>query len=194
MADAPVSLSIRHFPEHAAIVGDMLLGYGDLEFFMLDLIARAVADSDINTAARVLYRLRGANDRLNVADALLRPVMIKLKLEGQYCQWLGAMRRCRQIRNLYAHCAWDHRDGALYLTDLEEAGQTVEGAPQIEWVPVTLGLLKEQQAFFSYTLDLVFYLGRESRFLLDRRRKHRARYPKSRAAPKLHSPPDSQTR
>lgn len=185
----PVSYCLEYFPNHAEIIGDLLLAYGDLEFLMLALVGEVVAKSDTSVAARILYRLRGANDRLNVADALLRPHMSELKLQGQYSQWLGAMRRCRLIRNQFAHCGW-HRDGdRLTFCDLEETAGSVEGVAVLNYQHIDLSLLKEQQAFFVYTNQLLLYLFAEMRFRKDRRRRHTTRYPKSRAAPRLHSPP-----
>jgi hypothetical protein len=187
----PVSYCLDNFPEEAEIIADLLLGFGDLEFLTISLIAEAITGRDYSVAARILYRLRGANDRLNVADALLRPTMNDLKLLGQYCQWLGAMRRCRVIRNQYAHCGWDQDSkGRLTFCDLEETGASVEGSAVLTYEPIELGLLKEQQAFFAYTYQLVLWLMNELRFRKDRRRRHKTRYPKSRAVPKLHSPRD----
>lgn len=187
----PVAISLREFPKHAEIIGDMLLGYSDLEFFMVDLVGQALGEDDLNTAARILYRLWGADARLQVADAIVRPFMTDIKLLGPYCQWLGAMRQCRKIRNQYAHCGWSKdAKGRLEIANLEAAGATIEGSASLEFLPLELGLLKQQQAFFGYTIDVTLYVMAEARFREDRRRKHRYRLPKSRALPKLHSPLD----
>lgn len=194
MAFNPVSIALKPFPEHAALIGDMLLGYGELEFFTLELLARSFGGmADIPKSTRILYRLRGANDRLNVADAILRPFMSDIKLSGQFSQWLGAMRRCRVIRNQYAHCAWGPQRDRLWLANLDEAAQSSEGSIPLEFYPIDLPILKEQQAFFRYALDLTIYLMGEVRYRTDRRRtRERRPLPKSRAAPNLHSLQDGQ--
>jgi hypothetical protein len=185
------AISLRNLPDHAAIIGGILLGYTDLEFFMLDLVAQAIAgDDDFSTAARILYRLRGAHDRLNVADAIVRPFMEEIKLEGPYCQWLGAMRRCRVIRNQYAHCTWKAAEGRAWFADLEKAAQGVEGEAGLRFVPLDLPLLEEQFEFFRYTAQVIFYLMDETKFRRDRRRRHKSRLPKSLPVPNLHSPLD----
>ena len=196
MADPkPISIPLADFPEHAAIIGDLLVGYGEIEFLMIALLSEALqekptGDDDLDTAVRVLYRLWGAKDRLSVADALIRPFADRLKLTGQYCQWVGAMRKCRLIRNQFAHCGWDNVDGRLHFANFSADVESPERPPQLRWEPIDLGLLKEQQAFFNYTRDVAIFLFDEIRFRKDRRRKHGTLLPKSRAAPSLHSPED----
>jgi hypothetical protein len=183
----PVAISLRDFPEHASIIGDMLLGFNDLEFFMVDLVGQAIGDKHFKVSPRIIYRLRRANDRLQVADAILRPFMVKLRLHGQYTQWFGVMKHCRTIRNQYAHCGFSpNRSGRLTFANLLNTGHPDEDAV-FEFVPIELGLLKEQQAYFGYALDVTSWLMAEARFRRDRRRKHRLRLPTSRAAPRLHS-------
>lgn len=181
------------FPEHAAIIGDILIAYGELEFVTLELIAHALGNAadEVPQALPILYRLRGANDRLNVAEATLRPFMARMKLIGPFGHWLGAMRRCRIIRNQYAHCTWGPQTDRLWFANLDEAAHSAEGEISLNYLPVDLALLKEQQAYFAHTMKLTAYLTGEAFYRTDRRRtKHRRPLPKSRAAPKLHSPPD----
>lgn len=183
----PIAPFLADFPDHAAIIGDMLLGFVDLEFFIAELVAEAISDTD--TAIRMIYRLRGTNDRLNLADALLQPSMTKLRLKGPYGQWLGAMRRCRQIRNQYAHCAWHSDNGRLRFCNLQDAAQTTEGATALTFAPIDLDLIREQHEYFEYTLDLALYVIHECRRRMVGE-PHDWKLPKSRAAPKLHSPQD----
>lgn len=183
-----VAHSLQQFPEHAAIIGDMLLGYADLEFLTVDLVGQALGN--VETAARLLYRLRGANDRLNVADAIIRPYMATLKLTGPYTQWLGAMRRCRVIRNQYAHCGWVADMGELHFSCLDTVAQSTDGAAIIRYERIGLDLLKEQQAYFRYAGDVTLFLSNEAQFRANPERRHRNRLPKSRAAPKLYNPED----
>ena len=70
---------LKDLPEHAAIIGRLLFNYADLE---VDVVGM-------------------------VADAPVRPLCQTHNLGGTYVQWLGAMRRCKAIRNQYAHCIWD---------------------------------------------------------------------------------------
>jgi hypothetical protein len=188
----PLAFTLEKFPDHAAIIGDLVIGYGEIEFLMIALVAEALGSKagrgDIGDATRIIYRLRGAESRLKVADAIIRPFMNKIRLGGQYGVWLGAMRRCRQIRNQYAHCHWREQAGRLHFMSLEDAADPEHG--DLIYRPIDLSLLKEQQAFFDYAIKVLLFLYDESRFRRDRRRKHRRRLPKSRVLPNLHSPLD----
>lgn len=177
------------FPQHAELIGEMLLGYGELETSFLDLVAEVL---DMDTAVRILYRLRGAQSRLDVGDAILRPVLTELKLKGQYMQWLGAIRHCKRIRNQFAHCAWLAEHGRLYLADFEESANSAEGVTGLQFHGVDLPLLEEQHSFFLYTLDVSLHLLAELRYRMDRRRRHKLLPVKSRAVPSLHNPPHLQ--
>jgi hypothetical protein len=192
MSSRPVvAWALQEFPEHASIIGGMLLSYANLEALATDLVSYALGGRhEISKAARVLFRTRGANDRLQVADALLRPFAAELRLAGAYSQWLGAMRMCRILRNQYAHSAWSVDDNRLAFMSLEDAAKPSGGEAIVYYSPIDLPLLKEQEAYFDYAFKLMAYLAGEFRYRTDRRRtRYRHRLPKSRAAPKLHSPP-----
>jgi hypothetical protein len=188
-APRPVALSLQEFPKHAAIIGDMLLGFADLEFFTVDLVGQAMDGHEgLTTSIRILYRLRGANDRLNVADAILQPFMDELGLKAAYDHWLGAMRTCKAIRNQYAHCAWSTDEGRLTFASMEEAAQPGDESALLEFKPIDLPLLEEQQSYFGYALDVTAYLMDEVRFRKDPAYGGPYSLPKSRAAPTMHSP------
>lgn len=183
--DIPISLDLHNFPEHSRLIADMLLGYADLESFVLDIVGQAL-NGNADDAVPVLYCLRGAEDRLNVADGLLKPFMQRLGLEGPYSQWLGAMRRCKTIRNQYAHCAWDSEHGQLYFCNLYDAAE----AGELSFKLLKLELLQEQHRYFQFASSLIMYLMAEARFLQDGNRKHDRTIPKSLPKPNLHSAED----
>src|SRR5690349_14601379 len=90
--------------EEQAVIGQMLMAYGEFEFAAASLIGYAIADDDM--AARLFFRVRGESARLDVADAILRPYFTKLNLAGQWGCAIGALRYCKDIRNQYSHCNW----------------------------------------------------------------------------------------
>jgi hypothetical protein len=182
--DNPISLDLHKFPEQSRLIADMLLGYADMESFILDLVGQALG-GNANDAAPVLYRLRGAEDRLNIADALLKPFMAKIGIPGPYGQWLGAIRRCKAIRNQYAHCIWGPDGNNLAFADLQQAAET----GIIDFKRVELSLLQEQHRYFQFVMGMMFYLMAEARYRRDRRRRHKRKMPKSLPSPSLHSLP-----
>ncbi len=68
-------LEFDSFPEEKAIVGEMLMAYGEIEFALVRLIGTFFQE-DNDTAARILFRVKGEGPRLDVADAILRPARL----------------------------------------------------------------------------------------------------------------------
>jgi hypothetical protein len=56
--------------EEGKIIGRLLAGYGELEFAICGCLAATM--DDLNDAARIFYRVRGEEQRLHVADAMMR--------------------------------------------------------------------------------------------------------------------------
>lgn len=187
--DVPIARALRKFPEHATIIGDLLLGYGQIEIYMVGAVELATSLS-MDDSVRLLYRLRSAQSRLDIADAMIRPFFIRIDLKGLYGNWLGAMRRCKLIRNQYAHCDWDARPDEPWIADLEATATSPEGTAFIQYHPIKLDLLKEQRAYFNYAEDLIYYLWKEGAYRLDKRRRHKVTIPKSLPAPSLDSRPN----
>jgi hypothetical protein len=188
-----VTHSLDDFPEHRALITEMLLGYSTIEFFTMDLVGKALGDAGHTRAGRILYRVRGAETRLNIVDAIARPIIEALDLIGPYGQWLGAMRKCRVIRNQYAHCGWHNEHGTLVCESFDTMGDSFDGIPEVFSWPTDLSLLREQSEFFEYTLAVLTYVIGETRYRLDPHEQNPFDLPKSRAAPNLRSPRDSQT-
>jgi hypothetical protein len=55
-------------PAEAAIIGRILAGYGEIEFFVYECLLAVLGYANI--AARVMFRLRSESHRLEAADAL----------------------------------------------------------------------------------------------------------------------------
>jgi len=142
----------------------------------------------MSDAVRLLYRTRGETQRLMVADVAMRPFFAKRGHSGSYAQWYGAMKRCKHIRNQYAHSSWYHSGTSLALIDFEAAAEAKEGMVALKTRLIDLGLVEEQEALFSYTEDCLWFLSRESRRLRDGRRKHHLQMPKPLPLPRLYNP------
>src|SRR5262249_27618216 len=91
------------YPDELSLVGQMLLAYSEFEFELAKLIGHFL-EGDTDRAARVFWRIQGEAARIEVADAILRPFFEKHNLAGKWCNALGALRYCKNIRNQYAHC------------------------------------------------------------------------------------------
>jgi hypothetical protein len=151
--------------EEGKIVGRLLAGYGEIEF-ALHTCLESVLD-DINIAARVLYRTRGEEQRILIADAMMHDKFDAIGLLNPYHEAIADMGWCRKIRNQFAHSHWvvDHPPPlGLSIVNLEEAARTRSGAVIVRRDYITLTLLQEQESYFLYVHSCIYYLAREYKF------------------------------
>jgi hypothetical protein len=167
-------------------VGCILAGYGELEFDLANCVS-GVLGTDIEVGFRILFRSKGETARIDVADAILRPFYKAQNLHSTYEAMLGAIRHCKKIRNQYSHCHWIDRDEVVYFVDLEPPVKRETGIP-LAFLPVTKGLLEDQEMFFCYCSDLLTYLQKEYDLRLGRLQNHPWRVPTVLEPPALHSP------
>jgi hypothetical protein len=177
---------LNNFPEQQAIISRLVLGYGEIELSLVSLVRESFG-TDVDTAVRILFRARSESQRIEIADALVRPRMVQLKLQGQYSQALGALRHCKEIRNQYAHCIWQGSEHGLAFASLEEPAQSAGGVSMLKFKAITVALLKEQEKYLYYADDWLFWLMKEARFRRDRRRTHKISPPKALPPPKKHN-------
>lgn len=157
-----VLIFLADYPAERTLVGEILIAYGELENSLLDLLD-AVNEGDADTTLRTIFRLRSEGQRLDVADAIARKWMKQHGLEGVYSEALGAMKRCKGIRNQYAHCTWFTKDGKLLFINLEDAAKTTEGPVMLTPRRTDLQLLRKQRGFFDYTEDLLVFVAESYR-------------------------------
>src|SRR4051812_1214624 len=119
-----ILLQLDRHPAERDLIGKIILSYGVLEVALMEAV-KAALGGDVYTANRVLFRLKSESNRLEVADALVRPQFSKHELGPAWEEAYGAFKFCKGIRNTYAHSTWisDER-GVLRFGDLEKAANT----------------------------------------------------------------------
>lgn len=144
---------LDEFPDEAAIVGRLILAYGELEWTLSLCLAAVLDDATwnerLNRAGRTLYRARGEEHRINVADALMRDRFKLAGLDPPYSEFIGDLRYCKRIRNQYAHCHWRVDENSLTLFSFEEGAKSNDDFTMQPY-SLTLPVLKAQEAFFSF--------------------------------------------
>jgi hypothetical protein len=100
---ANILIEFDDFPQHREIVGRLLIAYGELEWALTVCVQNALNVTP-SEASRILFRVRGESARIEVADAIARPLFAKVDLGAKWGNAIGAARHCRKIRNQYAHC------------------------------------------------------------------------------------------
>lgn len=153
------------FSGEAAIVGRLLAGYTVLEIDLLNCVQMGVGDFD--AVLKGLFKIRGEKKRIDVGEALGRPIYQGLNLGTDFDEAISAMRHCRLIRNQYAHCNWwDDYSGQLAFANLEDAAKTKTVVTDLlKLLPnhVDVPLLQAQEAFYVYTDGLLAYVNYEGR-------------------------------
>jgi hypothetical protein len=178
------------FPEEGALIGRMVAGYGELEFDLCTCLGVTIGDD--NAALRALFRARGEDARINIADALMRKKYAAAKITDHYDTMLGALRFCKSARNQYAHSHWfDGKHEGLFFMDLEIASKSSAlTTPMVPFYHVDLPLLRQQARYFWYTSGILQFLWREYEKQTGKVSSHTFRMPPPLGQPPLHNPQD----
>jgi hypothetical protein len=98
----------HHWPGEAAIVGRLLVDYGELEIELA--LSMGYAISDKRKGMRDFFRTRGAEARIRLAEEQAnpeeRPWMRLTGVGDEFAEAVAALRVCKDIRNGFAHCHW----------------------------------------------------------------------------------------
>lgn len=185
--EGPIFLAkFDRYPTEAAYIGRIVAGYGELEFGIARCLSAALGDS--NTAFKTMYRIRGEEQRILIADALMRSAFEKADLKAPYCEAIADTGWCRTIRNQYAHCHWiDYEDRrGLYFVELENGAKKADiGTLQIK--PISPETLGAQDFYFAYVQQCLTLLEHRLLTLVGKPPTWTACLPKKLDRPPLHS-------
>jgi hypothetical protein len=152
-----ILLQLDRHPVERDLIGKIILSYGVLEVALMEAVKSALG-GDVYTANRVLFRLKSESNRLEVADALVRPQFSKEKLGPAWEEAYAAFKFCKGIRNTYAHSTWiSDEHGVLRFGDLEKAANTKEGPAKINFRPLSREVLEKQFAYFTHADHLILW-------------------------------------
>ena len=143
----------HHWPDEAAIVGRLLVDYGELEVELALSMGYAISDKRKGMRDFFKTRLRG-KDRL--AEEQASPWMRLTGVGDEFAEAVAAMRVCKDIRNGFAHCHWvsekylPDRPAGLYFVDVEAWAKSPTPIG-FQWQHASLPRLQELEAYFKYT-------------------------------------------
>ena len=149
-------IQFEKFPKEQALVGEMLLAYGEIEFALLDILS--AVQKNLQTAIRTLFQLRSETHRLNIVEAICAPWFDNLNLGGQFREGMIAVNHCKNIRNQYAHCLFVDDNPVLRFANLETTAKSKGEVCQVVASPITLALLTKQRAYFDYADHMILWL------------------------------------
>jgi hypothetical protein len=155
------------FPRQMAIIGRLLVDYGELELDLMNCV-QVARGCDLNGVMKAMFRVRGETNRIDIADGLGRPPYVEVNMTAEFDAMIATMRHCLRIRNKYAHAYWHDPNQATELcyVSLEELAREpdeVNDLLALRFFYIDEPLLVEQERFFEYTRDLISYVNYEGR-------------------------------
>jgi hypothetical protein len=177
------------FAAEGALVGKLLLAYGELENALCSCVAMARDDMDM--VIKAMFRPRGETQRVEIADAIGRAPYRLLRFETQFSEAIAGMKHCLKIRNQFAHCNWHVAANRLCFIDMQEIAEknaliTNLGGLTFHYMDAVL--LKRQETFFQYVADCLIYLNFEGRVRAGKLPSHGFVAPKKVQPPPLYIP------
>ena len=155
-------LEFENFPKEKALIGEMVIAYGEIEFAIATILG-SIHGQDANIATRILFRVKGESPRLEVADAIIRPVMENSGLVGKWDCAYGAAKYCKNIRNQYTHCHWWAEKELLMFLNFDRMAEKRVGVLTTNFEPIDLPLIERQHQYFDYCTRLLYFLHTEYR-------------------------------
>jgi hypothetical protein len=157
----PLSLpGFDQYPNEGKIIGRLLAGYNELEY-AVGMCLSVVLD-DMNIAVKVMFRTRGEEQRLEIADALMHHKYESAGLGPPYCEAMADAHWCRRIRNQYSHCLFDtYTADSLHFVALADSAKQRPAQTFVDRKPVDMALLKTQEEYFGFVQGCLFFLREE---------------------------------
>jgi hypothetical protein len=182
--------ALHRHPDEAAIIGRIVVGFGELEYLLVVCAGRAIDNRD--RIIKALYRLKTTSSRIDAADALIRPVFLGHVLEQDYATMMEAISCCLKIRNQYAHCNWadEPNGGPLFFTDLQSSADT--NSPDIEhnWRHIDVALLEAQEEYFVFAQSYLYFFEYALSVIQGKPIYPSPPKPSELARPPMHNPPE----
>ncbi|RVD55735.1 MAG: hypothetical protein EOS30_29245 [Mesorhizobium sp.] len=136
------------YPEEARLLGELVLGYGELDISFA--LTAGVATRNKFVLLHAVNQVRSETSRLDLAHALSVGAFTELGLADEYARIHKAIRFCLKVRNQWAHSQYGHgpeKGLAFTRTDGDVFAAPVK--PTV-WNCIKLELLQKQEAYFEY--------------------------------------------
>lgn len=144
-------------PKLAATISRLIAGFTEIELELVTCVEKCLHRPF--SAFRSFYRLKSEINRVDLADALIFPILETTAVAGFYGTTIGDIRICKDIRNQYAHCYWrTNADQSKLMFTIFEPTAKSSTSTDFKFYEVTAHLLENQEAFFNYTRGAVQHL------------------------------------
>jgi hypothetical protein len=151
------------FPKEMAVIGRLLVDYGELEVDLMNCVQVGRA-CDLNATLKAMFRVRGETNRIDVADGLGRVAYVAVNLSSEFDAMITAIRQCLRFRNKYAHAIWHDPDQGRHLCyvsleELAKEADEVRDLTALTFFYIDEDLLLKQEQFFEYARSLINYVN-----------------------------------
>jgi hypothetical protein len=107
-----------------------------------------------------MFRVRSEKTRLELADAILRPICESHGLKSEFETAYSAADYCRKIRNQYAHCHWlGDKEKGLFFSNIEPSAAKKTGDVIMRFSHIDEPLLQKQEAYFAETQIRLWWIA-----------------------------------
>jgi hypothetical protein len=156
------------FPKEMAVIGRLLVDYGELELDLMNCV-QVARSYDLNATLKAMFRIRGETNRIDIADGLGRAAYVDVNMEAEFDSMIAAIRHCLRIRNKYAHAYWHDPDMGkqlcyVSLDELAKEAAEVRDLTALTFFFIDETLLLQQERFFEYTRALINYVNHQGRY------------------------------
>lgn len=152
-----INPALHAHPDEAAVIGAMVVGYGELDITMVSCAGNAMALT--LPLLDALDQVNSEFTRIEIVRRLATPAFEGLKLLPQFTRALAAQQECREVRNTFAHChyGYDYRSGLLYVK-ARDLFATSRRPADLPWRALTVESLKLQESYFEATRKLWLWI------------------------------------
>ncbi len=169
--------------EEAALLGDMVIGYGELEITFAHIAGLAINHK--YAVLEACHKVRSELGRIDIAHALSHEALDQQGLGPEFAYAESALRYCLKVRNQYAHAQWGDFPDGLKFTNPEQAFS--RPLKPTLWKSINLELLTQQERFFENTRMWLIFLEVQLEAKAARRVLHLNK-PQEMPQPNLHTP------
>lgn len=155
-----INPALSRFPEHAALIGTLVIGYSELDISMVD-----AAGTAIGLRFPLLDAAEAVNSeltRIELVRRMSQKHFAHIGLEQQFLHAISCQDFCREVRNYYAHCHYADFDAGKVLAVVKakdlfsDQSMTVAKMP---WRLIEDEILIRQEAFFENTRSWWLWLS-----------------------------------
>jgi hypothetical protein len=154
--------SFRFFPKERDSIALIIASYGWVEFILAYCVGHAIGGEQ--HGLRTIFRLNSNEARIDTAESLLLPICDQLGHREKHKEVILAVKFCKSIRNQFAHAHFEgiQKVHGLFFSTMAEA--TVDDFKfNYFFRHVDVHLLKQQEAYFEYTIACLQFIQDEIR-------------------------------